>query len=311
MPGTTGGQGGGPIRGTQSFVGVMTAIWRRPSLTALEIFWRWAVGAPIIALAVWRGLLASRTVTVNIAALQAMTVFQPVAAFHTIDVAMAAILPAAKPIAIWLLPLAAIAWVLAAAFGRTLVLRRLDRTLHARPLTLLALGVLRAVLLTIAWMLWLGLIVEAGRIAITGPAGHGGEPNIVLYSAILICGTLVLYVLWAIVSWPFQLAPLIAMQRNIGPLGALDAAFGSPAVRSKLIEVNLVMNIVKLAVLVLAMVLSASPMAFSSAETQISQTFLNCWWLGAITLYMLALDYFHVVHTAAQLSLWRAYDFSG
>jgi hypothetical protein len=307
MTGTPGGQGGGPIRGTQSFVGVMTAIWRRPSLTVLEIFWRWAVGAPIIALAAWQVILASRTVTVNTAALQAMTVFQPVAAFHTIDVAMAAILPAAKQIAMWLLPLAAIAWVLAAAFGRTLVLRRMDRTLHARPLTLLALGVLRAVLLTVAWLLWLWLIVETGRIAITGPAGHGGEPNIVLYCAILICGTLFLYVLWAIVSWPFQLAPLLAMQRNIGPRDALKAAFRSTAARGKLMEINLVMNIVKLAVLVLAMVLSASPLAFSSVETQ---TFLTCWWTGAIVLYLIALDYFHVVHPAAHLSLWRAYDFS-
>jgi hypothetical protein len=302
-----GGQGGGPIRGTQSFVGVMTAIWRRPSLTALEIFWRWAVGAPIVALAVWRGLLASRTVTVDMTALQAMTVFQPVAAFHTIDVAMAAILPAVKPIAIWLLPLAAIAWVLTAAFGRTLVLRHMDRTLHARPLTLLVLGVLRAVLLTAAWVLWSWLIVEAGHIAITGPAGHGGEPNIVLYCAMLICGTLFLYVLWAIFSWPFMLAPLLAMQRNLGPLAALNAAFGSTAVRGKLIEINLVMNIVKIAALVLAMVFSASPLPFASVETQM---FLNYWWGGVIVLYLVALDYFDVVRSAAYLSLWRAYDFS-
>jgi hypothetical protein len=300
-------QAGGPIRGTQSFVGVMGGIWRRPSLTALEMLWRWTVGAPILALAAWATLRLARTVAVDTAALQAMTVFEPVAAFRTIDVAMAAILPAAKPIALWLLPLAAVAWMLAAAVGRTMVLRRFDPALHARRLTLLVLGTLRAALLTAAWMLWLWLIVQAGRIAIMGPVAHGGEPNLVLYCAILICGTLFLYVLWAISSWPFQLAPLLAMQRNLGPLGALDAAFRSTAVRGELMEINLVMNIVKIAVLVLAMVFSASPLPFTNVETQ---TFLNCWWGGVIALYLAALDYFHVVRSAAYLSLWRAHDFS-
>jgi hypothetical protein len=298
---------GGPIRGTQSFVGVMGSVWQRPSLAGLEILWRWAIGAPILALVAWQTLRLARAVTVDTAALQALTVFQPVAAFRTIDIAMAAILTAAKPVAMWLFPLAVVAWLIAGAFGRTLVLRRFDPTLHARPITLLALGTLRAALLTGAWMLWLWLIVEAGSIAITGPATRGGEPNLVLYCAILICGTLCLYVIWAIFSWPFYLAPLLAMQRNLGPLGALDVAFRSTAVRGKLMEINLVMNIVKIAVLVLAMVFSASPLPFTNVETQ---TFLNCWWGSVIVLYLVALNYFHIVRSAAYLSLWRAYDFS-
>lgn len=286
----------------------MTKVWHKPSLSALEIFWRWVVGAPIVALAVWRGLIASRTINVHLATLQAMTVFRPVAAFHTIDIAMAAILPAAKSIAVWLLPLAAIAWMIAAALGRTAVLRRFDRTLHARPLTLLALGVLRAALLTIVWLLWLGMIVEAGRITITGPAAHGGEPNIVLYSAVLICGTLFFYVLWAACSWPFQLAPLIAMQENLGPAVALRRAFRSTKAGGKLAEVNLSMNIVKLAVLVLAMVLSASPLAFSEIATK---PHLEFWWSVTTLFFCIALDYFHVVHAVAQLNLWRVFNFSG
>lgn len=286
----------------------MTQVWHRPSLSALEIFWRWAVGAPIIILVVWRGLITSRTITLNLAALQAMTVFRPVAAFHTIDVAMAAILPAAKSIAVWLLPIAAIAWLSVAALGRTAVLRRFDRTLNARPLTLLALGALRAALLTMVWLLWLGMIVEAGRITITGQAAHGGEPNIVLYSAILICGTLFFYVLWAVCSWPFQLAPLIAMQENLGPAVALRSAFRSRKAGSKLAEVNLAMDIVKLAVLVLAMVLSASPLAFSEIVTKPR---LEFWWCVTSLFFCLALDYFHVVHAVAHLNLWRVCNFSG
>ena len=34
----------GVVRGTQSFVHVLATCWRRPSLTALEVAWRWAFG---------------------------------------------------------------------------------------------------------------------------------------------------------------------------------------------------------------------------------------------------------------------------
>lgn len=294
-----------PVRGTQSFVNVMSSVWQRPSLAALEIVWRWMVAAPILGFVLLEARHVARQVPLNTAALESMTVFQPVAAFQTIDAAMAALVPAVRPIMLWLLPAAVTAWMLGAAFGRTLVLRRLDCSFEARPLALLVLGTLRAAVLASVWMLWLGLIVQAGKIAVSGPAAHGGEPNIVLYAAILICVSLLLYVAWAIMSWPLQLAPLLAMQENLGPWAALRAAIRSTAVRGKLIEINLVMHIVKIAALVLALVFSASPLPFTSVETQ---TFLNAWWSGVILLYLAALDYFHVVRSAAYISLWRSYD---
>lgn len=295
-----------PLRGTQSFVGVMTEVWRRPSLTALEVLWRWVVGAPFLALVAWRVEIASRTVHVDTAALQAMTVFKPVAAFEAMHRAAAVVLPAAKAVAVWLLPVAAVLWLVTAALGRTAVLKRFDKTLHARRLTLLALGMMRATLLTGAWVLWVWVVMKAGAVAITGPSAAGGEPDVVLYSAILICGSLFVYVLWALVSWPFQLAPLLAMQKNLGVRASLRAAVRSGGVRGKLIEVNLVMSIVKIAVLVLGMVFSACPLPFANVE---SQTFLTCWWAGVSLAYLVALDYFHVVHAVAHLWLWRAYNF--
>ena len=283
----------------------MSAVWRRPAVAVLEVVWRWAVGIPLLALAVVESFSVSRGTRLNTEALQAMTVFQPVAAFQTIDAAMARIVPVARPIAIWLFPLAVLSWLLAAALGRTMVLRLFDRRLRARPLTLLALGTLRATLLTAVWMLWFELVMQAGKIAIMGPAARGGEPNLIFYCAMLICGTLILYVLWAIFSWPFYLAPLLAMQRNLGPIAALSTALRGTSVRGKLIEINLVMNIVRIALIVLAMVFSASPLPFSSIETQ---TFLNFWWSGVMLLYLAMSDYFHVVRSAAYLSLWRALE---
>lgn len=294
------------VRGTQSFVGVMTEVWRRPSLTGLELLWRWAVGAPIVALAVWQGLLLSRSVSLDAAALEAMTVFRPVTAFDAMGGAVRTILPVAMPVAVWLVPVAAVAWVVMAAAGRTVVLLRFDRALRARPVTALALGSLRAILLTGAWVLWVWLMLAAGRVAITGPAASGGDANVVLYSAMVICGSLLVYVLWAVVGWVFQLAALLAMQQNLGAADSLKVALRCGVVRGKLIEVNLVMCIVKIALLVLAMVFSACPLPFANVE---SPTFLACWWAGVVVAYLVALDYFHVVHAVAQLSLWRVYEF--
>lgn len=210
------------------------------------------------------------------------------------------------PMLRWLLPLVTALWLMAAALGRTVVLRRLDNTLQRRRFAMLALGTLRAGLLAAVWGLWLCGVSAAVRISITSPASRQAEPSIVLFCAMLIVGTLGLYVFWAVVSWPLYLAPLLAMQLGLGPVGSLKMAFRSVAVRGKLIEINLVMNIVRIALIVLAMVFSASPLPFSSVETQ---TFLNCWWGGVILLYLGMSDYFHVVRSAAYLSLWRAYDF--
>ena len=294
-----------PIRGTQSFVNVMASVWKRPSLTAMEILWRWSVGLPNLALMLFElRLIASRT-TLNTAALEAITVFQPLAAFQSIDAAMSALSPVALPVLRWLLPLIGVVWLLAAAFGRSMVLRRLDNSLKCRPVALLVLGTLRFAALSLAWMLWFGLLLEAGNFAISRPAGRGGEPNIVLYAAILICGSLLLYVAWAIVSWPLELAPLLAMQQGLGPGKALSNAIRINAVSGKLIEINLVMHIVKIAALVLAMVFSASPLPFTSVETQV---YVNFWWGGVLLLYLAASDYFHVVRSAAYLSLWKFYE---
>jgi hypothetical protein len=291
-----------PIRGTQSFVAIMGQVWRRPSLTALEIAWRWLAG---LALFLSSGL-ATRIQTPNFqdrtALLSSLTVFQPVIAIHNITIVAADIFQGVAPLLLWLFPLAFLLWNLIAALGRTIVLSHLDPKLHARRLTLFLLGTLRALLLLGAWALWFWGLSYAAHTAITAPAARGEEPSLVLFAAMLICGTLALYVLWAFASWFLQLAPLLAMNDNLGPITALLAALRSPA-RGKLIEINLVMNIVRIALLVLAMVFSATPLPFSSVETQ---TFLTCWWIFVSLLWLVASDYFHVVRAAAYLSLHRA-----
>jgi len=304
-----------PVRGTQSFVAIMGQVWDRPALTALEIVWRWPAAIVVLFTAApvvlgFLGMdihLAARTTPIappNFSQLQSITVFQPVVAAQTIQATFTPFISTALPFLRWILPCAITAWLVIAALGRTLVLRRLDPTLHARRLSIFVLGALRALLLAGAWALWFWGLNFAARTAITTPAARNQEPNVVLFAAMLIVGTLALYVLWAIFSWFLQLAPLLAMRLNLGPMAALITALKSSRnLRGKLIEINLVMNIVRIALIVLAMVFSASPLPFSSVETQ---TFLNCWWIATGLAWLIASDYFHVVRAAAYLSLHHA-----
>jgi hypothetical protein len=293
-----------PVRGTQTFVGVMANVWQRPSLTLREVLWRWSIGAPFLALLIWKMIETVRNVGLNTTALQAMTVFQPAAAIATIHSVAAAFAPALKPIVVWFMTLSLL-WIVIASLGRTWVLRSLDASLHRQTLTLLVLDALRAIVLTLVWSLWIWGVLWAGRVAITGPASRGVEPDLVVYCALLICGSLGLYVVWGAISWVLQLAPLLAMVRNVGVIASLRETVRSGALRSKLIEANLVMNIVRIALLVLAMVFSACPLPFTNVETP---TFLACWWIGVGLLYLVALDYFHVVRAAVYLEFWRAYE---
>ena len=130
----------------------------------------------------------------------------------------------------------------------------------------------------------------------------GAEPNLVLYCALVIVLTLVLFVLWSVVSWYFSIAPLLAMLTDTGVVGSLRASARIGSLRGKLVEVNLVMGIVKIALIVLAMVFSATPLPFQSVTTA---GFLAWWWAGVTLAYLLASDFFHVARLVAYLRLWR------
>ena len=102
-----------------------------------------------------------------------------------------------------------------------------------------------------------------------------------------------------------SVAPLLAMLRGLGAAASLKAAFRLGPVKAKLVEINLVMGIVKIALIVLAMVFSASPLPF---ETVATEGFLLWWWAGVTVLYLVGSDFFHVVRLVAYLDLWRAFE---
>jgi len=295
----------GTVRGTQSFVHTLSACWKRPSLTVLEVLWRWLYGVPALLVLRYEGLKTLQATPVDWAALRSMTVLDPMAAAGTVAKAMMALLPPMLNVALWLAPLLVVVWVVVSAVGRTVVMRRVDGRLHARLGTLIVLQAVRVVALVGSFLVWFWGMEWAAGLTVTGPIAVGGEPNLVGYFALAIVGTLVLFVAWAVVSWALAVAPLLAMLRGLGVWGSLAAAFQVGPLKAKLVEINLVMGIVKIALLVLALVFSASPLPFESVTTP---EFLFWWWMFVTGVYFVASDFFHVARQVAYLQLWRAYE---
>ena len=288
----------------------MAAVWRRPSLVALEVLWRWAFGVVALWLLgtygrkVW---LTATDGTGDPARVQLghFNLTDPIAASERVAYAMSQIIPPALHVARWLAPALLAGWVVVSSIGRTALLRRMDPSLPARRGTLMVLGAVRVAFLAATFGLWLWQLGWVGNVTITGPASRNAEPELVLYFALIITMTLLLFVAWATYSWVLSAAPLLAILRGLGAWQSLRAATKLGPLRAKLIEINLVMGIVKIALVVLAMVFSATPLPF---QTYTTQGFLWSWWAALAVLYLLASDFFHVVRVNVCLALFRLYD---
>ena len=297
-----------PLRGTQSFVHTLAACWKRPSLTALEVLWRWAFGVPALALLTYEALGVWRTAQVEPTALRQISLLDPMSAAATLMQASMLLLPPVLRVAEWLVPLLLAAWIIVSSFGRVLVLRRFDAQLHARPITLMLLQVARMAALLGGFALWFACLQAAATVAVNVPIALDQEPSLVLYCALVIVATLGMFTLWAVVRWVLSVAPLLAMRDNLGAAASLAAAFRLGPLRPRLVEINLVMGIVKIALIVLAMVASASPLPFESVATP---QFMACWYAVVTVLYLIASDFFHVVRLVAYLELWKSYNPGG
>jgi hypothetical protein len=220
---------------------------------------------------------------------------------HAVDL----VLPDLQHLAVWLVPLLVVVWIAVSSGGRTAVLMRADRGLRSKPFTLMLLQSIRLAALGASFWVWFAAIEWAARVAVTSPIAVGDDPNLVLYCAITIVTTLGLFVLWGVVSWVFSIAPMLAMLKGTGVFASLAAALRLGPLKSKLVEINLVMGIVKIALIVLAMVFSATPLPFESVTTP---GFLAWWWAGVTVLYLVGSDFFHVARLVAYLNLWRAYE---
>jgi hypothetical protein len=306
------------VRGTQSFVHTLSTTWRRPSLVAVEVGWRWLVGIPALALVygqVHNALLAATQGTLDPARLGLDKTLlndpvgslagDPLGAAAKFAGAITLLHPYLAHFAVWLIPLLVAAWIVVSSLGRTLVLRRIEPAMHARPVTLMALQTVRAAALLFVCGLWYKGVAAAGVADVVAPVALHQEPNLILFCASVIVLSIGLFTAWAFVGWVFTVAPLLAMLRNLGPIGSLRAAVRLGPLRGKLAEINLVLGVVKIALIVLAMVFSATPLPFESVTTP---GFLATWSAGVGVLYLLWSDFFHVARLNGYLALWRSYQ---
>jgi len=201
----------------------------------------------------------------------------------------------------WFLPLAGLAWVVVSGVGRGLVLKRLEPSLRFRPLGMIGLQAGWLALFALTCWGWYRSISWVAATHIT-PAG---EPDLVGYSMWVIFLSLGFYTAWALVSWPLAIAPLLMLLQGRSALSSLRESLRlGKNFTAKLVEINLVMGIVKLALIVLAMVLSAAPLPFSD---QLGSGALHVLWAVAALFYLVASDYFQVVRLKGFLEFWKMF----
>jgi hypothetical protein len=117
--------------------------------------------------------------------------------------------------------------------------------------------------------------------------------------------TLGFFTLWAFISWAVSIAPMLVLLEDCSPVTALARSMTlGKAMRGKLIEINLVMGIVKLALLVLAMVFSSVLIPFSE---EVGTSTLHLEWIIVSVLYFIASDYFQVVRLRGFLVFWQVF----
>ncbi|MGB8031512.1 MAG: hypothetical protein WCF30_17820 [Terracidiphilus sp.] len=285
--------GNAPVRGTQLLVEHMSDVVRRPSLVAIEIAWRWLFGIPILFLCWQQGqqILAANPLDSSGAA--SIDTQNPwVAAVQLSNVA-AFYEPHVAAVLRWLLPAAALAWMIVSGLGRNLLLMRMERRAPFRPFAMILLQGAWLALLGLTLWGWLGCMQWAAATHIAG----AGEPDLVGYFIWAIFLSLGFFTAFALTSWALTIAPILLLLDRHSVLSSLGQSLRlGRGFTSKLIEINLVLGIVKLALLVVAMVFSAAPLPFSDELGASAMHFVVA---ASGLFFLVADDFFQVVRVKA------------
>jgi hypothetical protein len=290
-----------PVRGTQKLVDQMGWVFRRPAIVAMEIGWRWLFGVPLLWVCWQQAQRILAEVPPSSTGLANLDVQNPWVAAVQLAGVWEKYAPHVAALMAWLAPSAALAWVVVSGLGRGLVLKKLEPGVRFRPLGMIVLqAVWLAVLALIVWC-WFRSIQWVAATHIT----PNGEADLVGYSIWAIFLSLGFFTLWGLVSWPLSVAPTLMALEGCSALVALGRSLRlGKGFSSKLTEINLVMGIVKLALIVLAMVFSAAPLPFSD---ELGPSSMHVVWAASTVFYLAAGDYFHVVRLKGFVELWRVF----
>ena len=216
-----------PLRGTQSLVGQMGWTWERPSLTLLEIAWRWLFGIPLLAVCWFQAQRILAILPLDAAGLTNLDPQNPWVAVVQLTDAWDQYRPHVAAVVHWLLPLAAAAWVILSGLGRSLVLSRMEPRLRFRPF---GRRVAEMILLQAAWLLLLAVIFGGWFRSLQWVAAThitaAGEPDLVGYCAWVIFLSLGFFTFWALVSWALSVAPFLMLLEKRSALSSLGQSSG-------------------------------------------------------------------------------------
>lgn len=290
-----------PIRGTQLLVEHMSEVFRRPSLIAIEIAWRWLFGIPFLFVCWQQAQRILAAYPLESSGFNSLDTQNPWVAAAQLAGVASYYQPHVVAVLRWLLPAAAIAWVVISAVGCSLLLRRMRSGLAFRPFTFVALQAAWLALFALAAWGWLRSMQWDAATHIAA----GSEPDLIGYFIWAIFLSLGFFTAFALLNWPLSIAPLLALLESRSALSALGQSFRlGKAFSSKLAEINLVLGIVKLALAVVAMVFSAAPLPFSD---ELGPGALHLVDGASIGFFLVADDCFQVVRLQAFLEFWKVF----
>jgi hypothetical protein len=312
-------------------------VFQRPVLTAIEVAWRWLFGAPLLLLCWIETQKILAALPPESAGLSTLDPQNPWVVAVQLSNTWALYQPPVAAVLRWLLPLAALAWVIVSGLGRSLILKRMifsereqrkqfskieqENSAGAKAQDLMSgtFGTTKVVpcykaglpsnfsavcfrpmamiALQAAWLAFFALTCWGWLRSMQWVASThiipNAEPDLIGFAIWTIFLSLGFFTAWALTSWAFSIAPFVMLLENRSALSALGQSLrlGRP-MTAKLVEINMVMGIVNLALLVLAMVLSAAPLPFGD---QLGAEALHAVWAVATVFYFVASDYFQVV----------------
>ncbi len=284
------------VRGTQLLVEHMGGVFRSPLLVAIEVGWRWLFGIPFL-LVCWQQaqqILAANPLESS--GFNSIDTQNPWLAAVQISNVVSFYEPHVLLVLRWLLPAAATLWIVFSGLGRGLLLERMGPDIRFRPFIMMVTQGAWLGLFVLAVWGWLRSMqwVAATHIAVSG------EPDLVGYFIWAIFLSLGFFTAFALTSWPLTIAPLLVLREKRSLASALREGLrlGKPFT-GKLVEINLVLGIVKLALIVVAMVFSAAPLPFSD---ELGEGAMRVVVAASVIFYLVANDFFQVVRLKAFLA---------
>lgn len=289
------------VRGTQTLVDQMGWMLRRPGIVAIEVGWRWLFGVPFLLVCGARLQHVLSILSLEESGLRSIDVQNPWIAAAQLSRAFAKYEPLVVRELMWLLPIGALAWIVVSGMGRSLAFCRMEPRLRFRPFSMMA---LQTIWLALFGGVCVGWFLSVSRVAATHFRGNV-EPDLIGFAIWLIFLSLSFFTVWALLGWIVSVAPVLMLFEERTPLGALAKGLRlGKTFTSELVEIGMVMGIVNLALMILAMVLSAAPLPFSD---QLGGEALHTVWAGAAVFYLIAHDYFQLVRLKCFVRFWMIF----